>query len=85
MAAATIEMIKKLKFKLLLHPAYSPDLVSSGYHMFNCTKVHYMDTNLQTVKRSRTWCICDFACNQKHYSQMASGSSRIKVTNMWKG
>jgi hypothetical protein len=33
-AAVTIEMIKKLKFKLLLHPAYHSDLTPSHYQTF---------------------------------------------------
>jgi hypothetical protein len=34
MAAATVEINQKLKFKLLPHQAYSSDLVSSNYNIF---------------------------------------------------
>jgi histone-lysine N-methyltransferase SETMAR len=34
MAAATIEMIWKLAFEHLSHPAYSSDLTPSDYHIF---------------------------------------------------
>jgi hypothetical protein len=38
MAALTIEVIQKLKFKLLPHPAYSPYLTLSDYHIFGLLK-----------------------------------------------
>jgi histone-lysine N-methyltransferase SETMAR len=34
----TVETIKKLKFELLPHPAYSPDLIPSDYHIFELLK-----------------------------------------------
>jgi hypothetical protein len=34
MAAAITDMVQKLKFELLLHLAYSPDLISFDYHTF---------------------------------------------------
>jgi histone-lysine N-methyltransferase SETMAR len=37
-AAATIETIQKLNFKLFPHPPYSPDLASSDYHLFGSLK-----------------------------------------------
>jgi len=43
-----------------------------------------MDTDLQRTKTSRMWCICGFACSQKHSSQMISESLWMEVTNMWK-
>jgi hypothetical protein len=69
-AAVTVEMIQILKFKLLSHPAYRPDLTPYEYHIFGLLK----DTNLQMMKRSRTHCIYGFKCDWKHSSQMASGS-----------
>jgi histone-lysine N-methyltransferase SETMAR len=36
--AITIEMIQKLKFKLLPHPAYSPDLAPSDNPIFRFLK-----------------------------------------------
>jgi hypothetical protein len=39
MAAVTIETIKKVKFELLPHPAYSPDLAPSDYHIFRLLEV----------------------------------------------
>jgi len=32
-AAATLETTQKLKFELLPHPAYSPDIAPSDYHI----------------------------------------------------
>jgi len=43
-----------------------------------------MDADLQMMKRSRTECIHGFTYDQEHSLQMASGSSWIKVTNVWK-
>jgi hypothetical protein len=34
MAIATTEMVRKLKFRLLTDPSYSPDLAPSDYHIF---------------------------------------------------
>jgi len=36
------------------------------------SKMRYVDPDLQTINRSRTWC---FVRSRKHPSQMASGSS----------
>jgi len=74
-AAATIEMFGKLKFKLFLHPAYSPDLAQSDNHNFGllndvshgCWFVNdenVKDADLQIMKMSRMWCICGFMSNQ---------------------
>jgi hypothetical protein len=38
MAAATIETILKLKFELLPHPAYSPELAPYDYHISRLLK-----------------------------------------------
>jgi len=38
MTAATIETIRKLKLGLLPHPAHSPDLAPSDYHIFRLLK-----------------------------------------------
>jgi histone-lysine N-methyltransferase SETMAR len=37
-AAATVDTIQKLKFKLLPHPAYSPNVAPSDYHIFRPLK-----------------------------------------------
>ena len=34
MAAVTVEMISQLKFQIIPHPAYSADLASSDYQIF---------------------------------------------------
>jgi hypothetical protein len=36
--SVTIEIIWKLKFELLHHPAYSPDPVPSDYHIFGLVR-----------------------------------------------
>jgi len=38
MAAVTAEMIWKVKFKLLTHPAYSPHLTPTASHIFGLLK-----------------------------------------------
>jgi transposase len=43
-AAVTIEAVRQLKFELLAHPPYSPDLAAMGYHVW-------------TTKRSVVWMI----------------------------
>jgi histone-lysine N-methyltransferase SETMAR len=37
-AAATAETVQQLVFELLQHPAYSPDLAPSNYHIFGPLK-----------------------------------------------
>jgi len=37
-AAATVETVQQLGFKLLQHPPYSPDLVPRDYHIFGPLK-----------------------------------------------
>ena len=37
-AAHTAEMLQKLKFEVMAHPLYSPDLVPSDYHLFGPLK-----------------------------------------------
>jgi histone-lysine N-methyltransferase SETMAR len=61
--AAAIGTIQKLKLELFPHPAYSPDLIPSDYQFLDCSKMHYVDADLQIMKRSRTQCICGFAHN----------------------
>ena len=34
-AAHTVETLQKLKFGVLAHPPYSPDLAPSDYHLFS--------------------------------------------------
>ena len=37
-AAHTLETLKQLKWEAMEHPAYSPDLVSSDFHLFGLLK-----------------------------------------------
>jgi len=37
-AAHTVETLQKLKFQVLAHPPYSPDLTPSDYHLFGPLK-----------------------------------------------
>jgi hypothetical protein len=61
MAAASVEMIQKLKFKLLPNPAYSPHLTSSDYHIFALLKDVLCGHQLANDEESKMWCICGFA------------------------
>jgi hypothetical protein len=36
-AAVTVEAARQLKFELLAHPPYSPDLAAMGYHVWTTT------------------------------------------------
>jgi hypothetical protein len=77
MAAATIvETIWKLKIELLPHPPYSSDFIPPDYQFSEHSQMCYMDADLQ--------CTCGFVHNLIHSSQVASGSSWIKVTNVWR-
>jgi len=40
LAARTMDTIQKLKWNILPHPPYSPDLASSNYHLFSPLKEH---------------------------------------------
>jgi len=40
MAARTMDTIQKLKWNVLPHPQYSPDLASSNYHLFGPLNEH---------------------------------------------
>ena len=37
-AAHTAETLRNLKFEVMIHPPYSPDLVPSGHHLFGLLK-----------------------------------------------
>jgi len=39
-AARTMDTIQKLKWKVLPHPPYTPDLAPSDYHLFGPLKEH---------------------------------------------
>jgi hypothetical protein len=39
-AAHTMDTLRALKFEVLKHPPYSPDLVPSDFHLFGCMKEH---------------------------------------------
>jgi len=39
-AAHTVDTLRALKFDVLKHPPYSPDLAPSDFHLFGCTKEH---------------------------------------------
>ena len=40
MAAHTVDTLRALKFELLNHPPYSPDLAPSDFHLFGPLKEH---------------------------------------------
>jgi hypothetical protein len=63
-ATVSTEKMWKLKNKLLLHPAQRPDLSLSDYHIFRLLRDVLVDTNLQTIKRPRMWCLRGFMYNQ---------------------
>jgi histone-lysine N-methyltransferase SETMAR len=40
MAAHTVDTLRDLKFEVLKHPPYSPDLAPSDFHLFGPMKEH---------------------------------------------
>jgi len=82
-ATMTIKITWKLKFELLPHPVYNPHLTSSATIFSDCSKMHYMHANLQTMKGSRMWCTHGFKLNWKYSSQMALGRSWTEAINVW--
>jgi hypothetical protein len=73
-AAATIEIIWKLKFEILLPPSIHLQILPHLITIFSDhSMIHYVDSDLQMLKRSRVWYVRDFARKWKHLSQMASG------------
>jgi hypothetical protein len=64
MASLTVKTIQKLKFRLFPHPAYISYFVPSGYTFSDPSEMHYMDTDLQMMERSRMQCILGFMCSQ---------------------
>jgi histone-lysine N-methyltransferase SETMAR len=81
-AAATIETIQKLKFKFLLHPAYSPDLATSDYHIIGPLKDAlcgcWLANNEEVKDTVHTW----LRMEPKTFFTDVSGRSRTKVTNV---
>jgi histone-lysine N-methyltransferase SETMAR len=61
-AAATIETIQKLNFKLLPHSSYSPNLAPSDYHLFGSLKKalrgHRFRSDEEVKQAVHTW-LCD--------------------------
>jgi hypothetical protein len=63
----------KTEICIVFHPAYNPSHVI--YTFLDYSNIFYMDRDLQMMKRPRMRCIDGFTHNQKHSSQMTSGSS----------
>jgi len=66
-AARTMDTIQKLKWNILPHPPYSPDLAPSDCHLFGPLKVHlggksfrYNDEVTQDVQEWPHWQPKDF-------------------------
>jgi len=82
-AAATVETIQKLKFKLLLYPTYSPDLAPSDYRIFEPLKDAFRGcrfaNDVEVKDAVRMWLRV-----QTNSPQMASGSSSTEVRNVWR-
>jgi hypothetical protein len=66
---ATIEAIRQLKFELLPHSPFSPDLAPSDYHMSYYKSCVYED--LPVVMKLKMWCMHSFNYSQKLSLQMA--------------
>ena len=52
-ASQTVETINHLGFEMLEHPAYSPDLAPSGYHLFGPLKNALRGRRFSTDKEVR--------------------------------
>jgi histone-lysine N-methyltransferase SETMAR len=78
----TIETIRKLKFELLPHSAYSPDLTPSDYHIFGPIKDVlrvYQFSNDEEIKIVMHTLL---RAQPKTFFKMAPESSWTEVTNM---
>ena len=73
-AAHTVEMLRKLKFEVMAHPPYSPDLAPSDYHLFDPLKValrgRRFTSDQEVMEAVHVW----LAAQLKTYFRGASGS-----------
>jgi len=70
-AAHTLETLKQLKWEAMEHPAYSPDLAPSDFHLFNRSKMLYGEDDSHVMMMRKQRCISGYALNQKHFLLMA--------------
>ena len=59
MASSTVDIIQQLKWKVLRHPPYSPELAPSDYHLFGPLK-EYLDgksfrNNEEVIQNVQEW------------------------------
>lgn len=78
-ALKTIETVQKLKFEVLQHPAYSPDLAPSDYHLFGPLKDNLRGRHFGTTNELKE-AVHDFLHNQPK-SFYSSGIE--KLINRW--
>ena len=64
-ASQTVETINHLGFEVLEHPAYSPDLAPSDYHLFGPLKMLYEVVDFLRTKKCGKRCINGCTTNRK--------------------
>ena len=72
--AHTDEMLQKLKFEVVAHPPYSPDLAPSDYHLFGPLKEALRGRRFTLDQEVKEECMCGSLLSQKSYFRRASGS-----------
>ena len=64
-AAHTVGTLRVLKFEVLKHPPYSPDLATSGFHLFGPMNQHLQSQtfagNNEVIKYNNFLCSCPSA------------------------
>jgi len=50
----TLDKLKELKWEILLHPPYSPDIAPSDYHLFRFLQNDLNDKNFDSVKAQKS-------------------------------
>ena len=66
------ETIKELKWKVLLHPAYSPDIAPSDYHLFRSLKNNLREKQFTEFEEVKKWVTNWMLPNPKSFSTMES-------------
>ena len=70
-AAHTAETLRKLKFGVIAHPPYSPDLAPSDYYMFAPFKEAFKGPSIHLGPRSEGSSACVARCSAEYLLQEA--------------
>jgi hypothetical protein len=79
-AARTTDTIQKVKWNVLLHPPYTPDLALSDYHIFGPLKEHLGEKGFAIMRKWYRMFRGGYTGNQETSSLTASASFQIAGT-----